>query len=542
MHTRGTRSNKDILLVNLNNKELAELKRTNRKAKKPAEMENANELIRYDAGIWRDQEGHRNVLEDQNVREPALVAARERTLGDYNRPEQFYANRSAIRAPAFQRNDFELKPVYYTLVGQHPFHAANWLKQLEPGSLTTWEETRNAFLHNFYDDARGVDWRYRMALDAASNGNFNTRYPDKAVVLIENLASSNSTKNADYERKKRAENMDGSQIAEVKAKLDSVHILLVEDEVEEEDVNFVHGSGFQGQRFGNQQSFLPGKTGTNPRHHCSAITLRSGEHLTPEPKKTSPAAEVVYLEDLEVAEPVSSDTATSIARHQLQSEADIDPSLKSAEEKVYKPKIPYPRSPRKSKQELDDARCKVLIEKLVIEIPLVDAVKITPVIRHYVKRMVTKNLSNEQGVMMISEQVSALIQNRIPGKLSDLGSFVLIPPSSRRDSRDRLAVNLGMTDFKPTRISLILADGSTRIPEGVLEDVLIKVGDCMIPTDFIVLEYGEETKDPFIIGRPFLATEGAIIDVRKGRIALNVGDLVMNFDMNKLMKKPNIND
>ncbi|XP_024006434.1 uncharacterized protein LOC112082945 [Eutrema salsugineum] len=103
-----------------------------------------------------------------------------------------------------------------------------------------------------------------------------------------------------------------------------------------------------------------------------------------------------------------------------------------------------------------------------------------------------------------------------------------------------VAVNLGMTDFKPTRISLILADRSTRIPEGVLEDVPIKVGDCMIPTDFVVLEYGEEPKDLLILGRPFLATAGAIIDVRKGRIALNVGDLVMNFDMDKLMKKPTI--
>ncbi|CAA7047525.1 unnamed protein product [Microthlaspi erraticum] len=66
-----------------------------------------------------------------------------------------------------------------------------------------------------------------MALDAASNGNFNTRYPHQAYQLIENLASSNSTKNADLERKKLGGNMDRSQIAEVKAKLDSVHGLLV---------------------------------------------------------------------------------------------------------------------------------------------------------------------------------------------------------------------------------------------------------------------------------------------------------------------------
>ncbi|XP_024014751.1 uncharacterized protein LOC112088577 [Eutrema salsugineum] len=698
MHTRGTRSNKDIPLVNLSNEQLAELERTKRKARDPAMMENANGLVRDDDGTWRDREGHlcnargqridgdgniippaplpvdvvdqnpppaprgnavivpnqRNVPEDRNAREPAPAVGRGRTLGDYNRPEQFYH--------PFHGHSHE-----------HPMdHIERFEDLLEPGSLTTWEETRNAFLHNFFDDARseelrtkistfsqdpteafkaswvrfksyqrdcphhgfsdvqllgiffrGIDWRYQMALDAASNGNFNTRYPEEAVELIENLASSNSTKNADLERKKQAGNMDRSQIAEVKAKLDSVHSLLVgkksvrfaqevesfepEDAAEEEDVNFVSGSGFQGQRFGNQQGnrsysgnysgnnqrntfnsnqnfsgytpkpqyqkpfsnnsfsrnystpssqpqnpdnemksmleqilegqqkltvdfngkmdalyldlngkiealnthvkqldtqvaqtagsvkrqegFLPGKTDTNPRHHCRAITLRSGKKLSSEPTKTPPAPEVVDLEDSEeipeIAEPVTSDTTTSVARHQLQSEAVDAPNPKSAEEKDYKPKVPYPRSPRKSKQELDDARCKALMEKLVIEIPLVDAVKITPVIR---------------------------------------------------------PVNLGMTDFKPTRISLILADRSTRIPEGVLEDVPIKVGDCMIPTDFVVLEYGEEPKDPLILGRPFLATAGAIIDVRKGRIALNVGDLVMNFDMDKLMKKPTIDD
>ncbi|KAL1218024.1 hypothetical protein V5N11_012223 [Cardamine amara subsp. amara] len=114
-----------------------------------------------------------------------------------------------------------------------------------------------------------------MALDAASNGNFNTRYPEDAVVLIENLASSNSTKNADFERKKQTGNLDGSQIAEVKAKLDLMHNILMaktknaecrstpvmgvdrhlpfkKDEVEE--VNYIGGAGFQSQRFQYQQN------------------------------------------------------------------------------------------------------------------------------------------------------------------------------------------------------------------------------------------------------------------------------------------------
>jgi len=65
-----------------------------------------------------------------------------------------------------------------------------------------------------------------MALDAASNGNFNTRYLIDATALIENLACSNITKNTDFERKKIVGAVSGNQMAEVNAKLDLVHNLL----------------------------------------------------------------------------------------------------------------------------------------------------------------------------------------------------------------------------------------------------------------------------------------------------------------------------
>jgi len=67
----------------------------------------------------------------------------------------------------------------------------------------------------------------------------------------------------------------------------------------------------------------------------------------------------------------------------------------SAAERATKPKIPFPKSPRKSKQELDDARCKTMMDKLIVEMPLIDAVKSSSMITHYVKRMVTKDLLTE---------------------------------------------------------------------------------------------------------------------------------------------------
>ena len=56
----------------------------------------------------------------------------------------------------------------------------------------------------------------------------------------------------------------------------------------------------------------------------------------------------------------------------------------------------------------------------------------------------------------------------------------------------------------------------------------------------MVLELDEEPRDPLILGRPFLCTAGAIIDVRQGRIDLHLGYIAMKFEMNKLLKKPMI--
>ena len=58
-----------------------------------------------------------------------------------------------------------------------------------------------------------------MALDTASEGNLNTKNPEKDMRLIENLASINSTKNTDFERRKVAASLGKEQLIDVKAKL-----------------------------------------------------------------------------------------------------------------------------------------------------------------------------------------------------------------------------------------------------------------------------------------------------------------------------------
>jgi len=138
---------------------------------------------------------------------------------------------------------------------------------------------------------------------------------------------------------------------------------------------------------------------TTNKEDVRAIQLRSGKQLNRVLQRELPAAKIVNLEENDVAvfadqTPVSTDTAgcrstpankdtaepNSVDRHQPSPALRILQNPISAAAKVTKPKVPFPKSPRKSKQELDDARCKAMMDKLIVEIPLIDAVKSSPMI------------------------------------------------------------------------------------------------------------------------------------------------------------------
>ena len=82
-----------------------------------------------------------------------------------------------------------------------------------------------------------------------------------------------------------------------------------------------------------------------------------------------------------------------------------------------------------------------------------------------------------------------------------------------------------------------MADRTMAQPEGVLEDVLIKVGKFNFPMDFVVMDMAEDTQVPLLLGRPFLATGDALIDVKKGEFTLTVGEEAVHFNLNKSLKQ-----
>jgi len=104
-----------------------------------------------------------------------------------------------------------------------------------------------------------------------------------------------------------------------------------------------------------------------------------------------------------------------------------------------------------------------------------------------------------------------------------------------------VARKLGFFKYKPYDLSLILADRTLRKPYGLLEDMPIKINGVQVPTDFVVLEMDEEPKDPLILGRRFLALVGAVIDVKDGKIEINLGkDIRLQFDINKTPRRSTI--
>ena len=95
---------------------------------------------------------------------------------------------------------------------------------------------------------------------------------------------------------------------------------------------------------------------------------------------------------------------------------------------------------------------------------------------------------------------------------------------------------LSLGELTPTAITLQMADKTMAQLEGVLEDVLIKVGKFIFPMDFIVMDMEEDTQFPLLLGRPFLATGAALIDVKKGELILRVGEEAIHFNLNKSLK------
>ena len=155
----------------------------------------------------------------------------------------------------------------------------------------------------------------------------------------------------------------------------------------------------------------------------------------------------------------------------------------------------------------------------------------------------------------MSETISSIMLSTLPHKRRDPGAPMISCEIGGRTFTQSLldtgaSVNIllkgvydicPLDELQPLFIELSLADGSVRRPYGVVEDVIVKVENCYIPVDFIIVDM-KSTKDltdsPIILGRSFLATAKAITNSGMGEIIFQVGHNTMKVSINKLMRHP----
>lgn len=72
-------------------------------------------------------------------------------------------------------------------------------------------------------------------------------------------------------------------------------------------------------------------------------------------------------------------------------------------------------------------------------------------------------------------------------------------------------------------MSLQLDDRSVKYHVGILEDTLVRIGQLYISTNFVLMDIKENSNIPILLGRPFIAIISAIINVKQGKITIEVG-------------------
>nr|XP_009802406.1 PREDICTED: uncharacterized protein LOC104247938 [Nicotiana sylvestris] len=253
----------------------------------------------------------------------------------------------------------------------------------------------------------------------------------------------------------------------------------------------------------------------------NAVTLRNGRALEEVPKKKKNTA---HPEGELVPKPIE------------ENEKDD-----KGPEPVIETRLPPPFPQRLQKQK-DDAKYKKFLDilsQVTVNLPLVEFCR--------------KCLSMQEfETVALTEECNSRVQSKLPLKLKDLGSFI-IPLSLGKQEVGRalcdlgasinlmsssLFKQLGLAVLRSTTITLQLADRSLVMPEGIIEYVLVRVGKFILPADFIVLDYEVDEEVPIILGRPFLATGGAIIDVREGKLKMRVDDDEVTFNVYNALKFP----
>ncbi|GKE22997.1 reverse transcriptase domain-containing protein [Tanacetum coccineum] len=166
-----------------------------------------------------------------------------------------------------------------------------------------------------------------------------------------------------------------------------------------------------------------------------------------------------------------------------------------------------------------------------------------------------RNKEKLEGIAIttVNAEFSAIIMNKVPEKLKDLGKFLIPCALKELDRTSALAdsgasINLlphsiykqlGLGALKPTRMTLELANRLITHPMVIAEDVVVRVDGFTFLADFVLVNFVPDPRVPIILGRPFLRTEKALIDLYEETLTLRIGkeELVYYADKSKKNKE-----
>ncbi|XP_042005827.1 uncharacterized protein LOC121754555 [Salvia splendens] len=265
-----------------------------------------------------------------------------------------------------------------------------------------------------------------------------------------------------------------------------------------------------GELRGNEGK-IPATVQSSGREHISEVSLRSGRVLQgPSYPAMSPAKDSGPSYEKEGGSKVE-DRAKEKGKGKVGGET----SKESQKEEAEKVK-PYPYRgmvTRRKEATIDVAN---MFKDVDVKVPLLTALK-SP-------RSANSLKTTWQGRSM----------RRVEHAMCDLGASINVLPYS-------IYRKLGEAKLVYTDIITQLADRSCIHPEGILEDVIVKVNNFLYPADFFLIKMTEPTtkeSSGVLLGRPFLSTASTIIDIRNGTISLDFKGEQYTFNIDEAMKRP----
>nr|GEW30550.1 reverse transcriptase domain-containing protein [Tanacetum cinerariifolium] len=283
----------------------------------------------------------------------------------------------------------------------------------------------------------------------------------------------------------------------------------------------------------SSSSSLSSNTIPNLRNEAKAITTRSGVSYngpTIPPPVVEKEPEATKDTELPSTENIQTPSV------QVSDKEPIDEPFV-----VPKPKanLPYPSRLAKEKlREKDDilaAKFMKIFRDLHFELSFADALIHMPKFAPMFKKLLNnKDKLIELTKTPLNEIFSVVVLKKLPKKIGDPGRF-LIPCDFLEFDNCLALADLGasinlmslsiwkklrLSTLNDTKIVLELADRTISKPTGVAENVFVKVGKFYFPIDFVVLDFIADPRVPLILGRPFLSTAHALIDVYEGEIIL----------------------